>query len=90
MTSVFVAGSRKLGRLNEQVKERQGNVIAGSYQVLVGDANGADKAVQTFLQERGYHNVIVYCSGEKCRINLGSWPTYNVPVPSNNIRYDPV
>ena len=83
MTSVFVAGSRKIGRINEQVRERLENVIAGSYQVLVGDANGADKAVQSYLWERGYQHVVVYCSGPKCRNNLGGWPIHNVSVPSD-------
>ena len=82
MTSVFVAGSRKIGRLNDQVRERLGNVIAGSYRVLVGDANGADKAVQAFLSERQYKNVVVFCSGATCRNNVGAWPTHNVDVPS--------
>jgi hypothetical protein len=82
MNSVFVAGSRTLGRLNDQVRERLGNVIAGSYRVLVGDANGADKAVQSYFFERQYRNVVVFCSGNKCRNNLGAWPTQNVEVPS--------
>lgn len=81
MTAVFVAGSRQLGRLNEQIRERLGNVIAGSYQVLVGDANGADKAVQTFLFNQRYSNVRVFCSGSECRNNIGAWPTHNVEVP---------
>lgn len=82
MTSVFVAGSRKLGRLNDQVRDRLENIVAGSYQVLVGDANGADKAIQSLLSERKYENVVVFCSGSKCRNNLGGWPTHNVEVPS--------
>lgn len=80
MTSVFVAGSRKLSRLNEQVLKRLENVVAGSYAVLVGDANGADKAVQRFLLERDYQNVTVYCSGSVCRNNLGNWKTHYVEV----------
>ena len=82
MTSVFVAGSRKLGRLNDEVRERLGNVIAGSYQVLVGDANGADKAIQSYLNEHRYQHVLVFCSGAKCRNNVGAWPTRNVEVPA--------
>lgn len=30
-----------------------------------------------------YGNVMVYCSGEKCRNNLGKWKVTNVTVPSN-------
>ena len=62
MISVFVAGSRKLGRLNDQVRERLENIIAGSYRVFVGDANGADKAIQSFLSEQKYEHVVVFCS----------------------------
>ncbi|MBW7877626.1 MAG: hypothetical protein H3C47_16740 [Candidatus Cloacimonetes bacterium] len=82
MISVFAAGSRKLARLNDQVRDRLENIIAGSYRVLVGDANGADKAIQSYLFERNYKNVVVFCSGTKCRNNLGAWPTHNVNVPS--------
>ena len=34
-----------------------------THDVLVGDANGADKAAQTYLFKNNYKNVIVYCSG---------------------------
>jgi hypothetical protein len=44
------------------------------FPVLVGDANGADKAVQAYLQSRGYEAVEVFCSGGECRNNLGKWP----------------
>ncbi len=27
--------------------------------------------------------MIVYCSGDKCRNNLGKWKTSNIPVPPN-------
>ena len=40
---------------------------------VIGDANGADRAVQQFLAERSYPNVVVYC-GQECRNNLGNWP----------------
>jgi hypothetical protein len=81
MTSVFVAGSRNLSALNEEVRERLNNLISGSYKVLVGDANGADKAVQKFFHDRNYNHVIVYCSGEACRNNIGDWPVIKVSVP---------
>lgn len=74
MHSVFVAGSRALSRLNAQVKERLDNIVKQNFAVLVGDANGADKAVQRYLAERGYRNVVVYCM-EDCRNNVGNWPT---------------
>ncbi len=75
MHSVFVAGSRALSKLNAQVKERLDNIVKENFAVLVGDANGADKAVQRYLAECGYQNVVVYCM-EVCRNNVGNWPTH--------------
>jgi hypothetical protein len=73
MDSVFVAGSRALSKLNAHVKERLDNILRKEFTVLVGDANGADKAVQRYLAERGYRRVVVYCM-EVCRNNVGDWP----------------
>ena len=73
MHSVFVAGSRALSKLNAQVKERLDNILRKESTVLVGDANGADKAVQRYLAERAYRHVVVYCM-EVCRNNVGNWP----------------
>ena len=70
MDSVFVAGSRALSKLNAQVKERLDNILRKEFTVLVGDANGADKAVQGYLAERRYRHVFVYCM-EVCRNNVG-------------------
>jgi hypothetical protein len=75
MQAVFVAGSRALSKLNTQVKTRLDNVVKQNLTVLVGDANGADKAVQRYLAEREYQHVIVYCM-DVCRNNVGNWPTH--------------
>jgi hypothetical protein len=74
MTSVFVAGSRAVSRLNPQIRERIDNIMKQNFTVLVGDANGADKAVQQHLAQYGYRQVLVYCM-EACRNNVGEWPT---------------
>lgn len=75
MHSVFVAGSRALSKLDAQVRERLDNIVKQDFTVLVGDANGADKAVQRYLAERGYQHVVVYCM-EDCRNNVGNWPRH--------------
>jgi len=75
MQYVFVAGSRALSSLNAQVKERLDNILKQNFTVLVGDANGADKAVQRYLAGRGHQNVVVYCM-EVCRNNIGNWPIH--------------
>ena len=80
MTTVFVAGSRNLGRLNDEVRKRLSNLISEDFRILVGDANGADKAVQKYLVENAYEKVVVYCSGNRCRNNLGSWTASFVSV----------
>lgn len=41
--------------------------------MLIGDANGADKAVQAFLSEQQYPSVEVFCSNGICRNNVGGW-----------------
>ena len=75
MQSVFVAGSRALSKLNAKVKERLENIVKQNFTVLVGDANGADKAVQRYLADRRYQRVVVYCM-DVCRNNVGNWPTH--------------
>lgn len=75
MTKVFLGGSRHVSRLNAQIQERLKNIISKDLPVIVGDANGADKAMQTFLDKQGYRNVEVFCSGHFCRNNVGNWKT---------------
>ncbi|MGH8590406.1 MAG: hypothetical protein ACREXX_14070 [Gammaproteobacteria bacterium] len=55
-------------------------MIAEGLQILVGDANGVDKAIQVFFSERGYANVIVFYAGDLCRNNLGHWTTRPIKV----------
>jgi hypothetical protein len=74
MTCVFVAGSRAVSRLNPQVRERLDNIVKQNFTVLVGDANGVDKAVQQYLSKCCYQEVVVYCMQE-CRNNIGQWAT---------------
>jgi len=80
MTKVFLSGSRKISRLNEQIRERVQNIARQEFEIVVGDANGADKALQTYLYTISYPHVTVYCSGNSCRNNVGSWPTRNITV----------
>lgn len=83
MKTVFISGSRHLSKLTEQVKERLLNIINQNFHVVLGDANGMDKAVQAFLFQQGYNKVTVYCSGNGCRNNLGLWPVQNIAVSKN-------
>lgn len=80
MTTVFVGGSRRITRLPVQAKDRIDNVVEKGFAILVGDANGADKAVQRHLAEVKYDKVTVYFSGDTSRNNLGQWETRSVNV----------
>ena len=82
MMTVFIGGSRKIFNLNQEIISRIKNILDQDGTILVGDTNGADKAVQKYLMEAGYENVIVFCTGEECRNNLGNWQARNILSPS--------
>ncbi len=82
VTSVFIGGSRKLGRLNEMIRHRLDQIIDKQYTLLIGDANGTDKAVQAYLASRKYASVVVYCTKGICRNNIGGWNSRAVNSPS--------
>jgi adenine-specific DNA-methyltransferase len=88
MTTVFIGGSRHLSRLSSEVKERLHNITSSGARVVVGDANGADKAVQKFLHDASYKNVTVFCSGDSCRNNLGQWETRHIKAPTHLKGFD--
>jgi hypothetical protein len=78
MTKVFIGGSRRISRLNSAIKSRADSIMQNNYLVLIGDANGADKSIQTYLANKSYKNVLVFCAGSRCRNNVGSWETRHV------------
>ncbi|NUM55819.1 MAG: hypothetical protein HUU46_19435 [Candidatus Hydrogenedentes bacterium] len=49
-----------------------------SLSIILGDANGVDKAVQRILADENYRNVRIYHSGSVCRNNLGNWCTRQI------------
>jgi hypothetical protein len=77
MANVFIGGSRAVSRLNDVITEQLDNLISHQSTLLIGDANGGDKAVQRYLADRAYRSVCVYCMQE-CRNNLGEWPVRNI------------
>ena len=78
MTKVFIGGSRRFSKLNKDVKRRLDNIIEKGFTVVVGDANGVDKAVQRYLTSKRHDKVIVFCMAGECRNNLGNWPTREI------------
>ncbi|MGR0481340.1 MAG: hypothetical protein ACTFAL_08060 [Candidatus Electronema sp. V4] len=49
------------------------NLITNKHTVLIGDASGIDKAIQSFFAEENYDNIVIYCMDGKCRYNVGNW-----------------
>ena len=84
MTKVFIGGSRHVSRLNEQVRKRLDNIMEQGFPVIIGDANGADKAVQTYLHGKGYSAVQVFCTEGICRNNVGHWPIRSIKAETHD------
>jgi hypothetical protein len=79
--NVFIGGSRAVSRLNPVIRARLDDLINRRCSILIGDANGADKAVQQYFAKREYANITVFCM-EECRNNVGHWPTRHVEPPT--------
>jgi hypothetical protein len=63
-------------------------MIEKGFQILVGDANGADKAVQRYLADKSYANVLVHCMKAHCRNHVGNWPTREIDAPRGARGFD--
>ena len=83
MMKVFIGGSRKITKLSSEVHRKLDGLIAKNLPIVLGDAPGIDKSVQQYLHEKGYRDVEVFCSGTRCRNNVGAWPTREVAVDSS-------
>lgn len=88
MTKVFLSGSRHISKLSDRIKERIDRIVAEGFPIVVGDANGADKAFQHYLLNRSYSNVEVFFSGRSCRNNAGNWPLREVEPPKGSRGYE--
>lgn len=80
MTSVFIGGSRSVSRINSIIAEKLDELVRRGCTIFIGDANGADKAVQRYLADKGYRDAVVYCTNE-CRNNIGDWQVRPVAAP---------
>jgi hypothetical protein len=88
MMKVFIGGSRKISRLSSEVCQKLDQILAKHLPVVIGDAPGVDKSVQQYLHAKGYRDVEVFCSGTRCRNNVGGWPTREVAVDSSRRDFD--
>jgi hypothetical protein len=73
MNKIFISGSMRIKRIDKKVEERIDNIISSNFPILLGDANGADASVQELVKSKEYNNVIIYCSGDRVRNNIGRW-----------------
>ena len=78
MSKVFIGGSRSITRLPADVRDRIDRIVEKRLMVLVGDANGTDRAVQRYLHRKRYDLVEVFCAGGDCRNNVGGWQVRSV------------
>jgi hypothetical protein len=74
VTKVFIGGSRHVTRLDAEVRRRLDRIVEKGLPVVIGDANGADKAVQRYLSDRQFEMVEVFSADESPRNNVGGWP----------------
>ena len=79
MTKVFIGGSRQVTGLEAELCDRLDRIVAKDLPVLVGDAGGADEAVQRYFRGRGFANVTVFSADDRPRHNVGGWPVRVIP-----------
>ncbi|MDB5576414.1 MAG: hypothetical protein JWR80_1590 [Bradyrhizobium sp.] len=75
---LFLSGSRSISRLSPMFEQRLANALSVGLHIVVGDAYGADAAMQTFLAGQGARRVTVHCSGRQPRHNVGGWSVQTV------------
>lgn len=78
MTTVFIAGSISISRLHEKVADRINKIVSSDFNVVVGDADGADTSIQECLHRYQAGKVTVYCAGDSPRNNVAEWPVHRV------------
>ena len=83
--TVFVGGSKNIGHLSGKAASLLSSFVERGNHIFVGDCHGVDLAVQNYLHTLGYRNLTIYCAGEKCRFNVGSWAEKH--VPTNEVGY---
>jgi adenine-specific DNA-methyltransferase len=83
MATIFIGGSRHSATIPASIARRIDSIMERVHDVIVGDAPGADAAVQRYMQASSYRPVIVFCSGRQCRNNLGAWSTRQITPPAD-------
>lgn len=78
MHKVFISGSMKIHNLDPAILSRLDNIIASKYQIIVGDADGVDSSIQSYLYAHAVQDVVVYCTGRRPRNNIGRWKVESI------------
>lgn len=85
---VFIAGARSIALLDNAVVEKLRTISQKQYDILIGDCNGVDSAVQRYYTGLGYRRVTVFASNGKARNNIGGWSVKNVAVKDDLKGFD--
>lgn len=85
---MFIAGPRAISKLDGKVEDKLHNIFQNNLTVVVGDANGVDKAIQQYFYDLKYQNVFVYASLGKARFNIGNWKVEKVDVENRLKGFD--
>ena len=64
---IFISGSKSISKLTDKMFAILDKTIQNGNTILVGDCYGVDLAVQKYLLQKGFTDVVVYCSGEQPR-----------------------
>jgi hypothetical protein len=56
-------------------------MIRRELMILIGDADGADRAIQDYFARQKYNNIEIYCTAGECRNNVGDWRVCSVRAP---------
>ncbi len=88
MEAVFLGGSRRIARLNDKIRSKLNELLDRGLWMFVGDANGADRALQQHLADRGYQRVVVYAVTGMLRNNVGHWKVRRVDAPKGAQGFD--
>jgi hypothetical protein len=88
MEAVFLGGSRRIARLSESIRSKLDELLNRGLWMFIGDANGADRALQQHLADRGYDRVVVYAVTGMLRNNVGHWKVRSVDAPRGARGFD--
>ena len=67
---IFISGSKSISKLTDKMFAVLDKIIKEGNTILVGDCYGVDLAVQKYLLQKGFTDVVVYCSGEQPRNHI--------------------